>query len=786
MVWFKRLGYLIGALVALIMAAVVYILVFVDPNQFKGQLTQVAKEQANVSLRLDGDISWSFFPWLGLSLENIGVAMGDAPEVVSFDKAEFSLAVMPLLQQSIEVEKVRLIGLNADLKVAADGTPNWLPPVTNTPAETNAGATTAEATGAEQSSSVAPTENTDAPGALTLPQIALDELLIQNATISYTDASADLKAKATANLTLTNVRWDQAWPMLLDVTVEQSNLTGQNPIKANVALSSNLTVFPERQALSLAKLEVKSSVNMEALPVQPLDALLEVASLDLDLPQENLQVEGLSLSALGINADIQAEVYQFLTAPEFSAVVSVAEFSPKALLGKLNIELPEMADETVLQKASLNLSAKGNLDTVKVQPISLALDDTEIEANALLHLNPLSWDVKVAGANLDVDRYLPPVVEGVEEDVAAVPTQENAEAPAGDLIPVELVKTLNGHFGFIFDTLKVKNVSIDRIELDSNQRDGVVTINPAKVTLYDGDVSLQAKLDVNGSEPRIDISPAMNGVQIQPLLNDFMELDKIAGATYLQGDMYTTGNSVDAFMKQLNGDLLVEIKSGALVGMNLTQSVCEGIAASRARTIDKSLYGADTPFETMQFPARIVNGEVSTPGLEISAVGVEVTGDGVVSLPNSSLNYTARVGVSGSQVDPACSVKSNVQALKFPVVCKGKFSDDPVGLCRPDIAGFGKIFTDLAKAELDAKLAAEKAALQAKLEAEKAAAQAKLDAEKAAAQAKLEAEKARAEAKLAEEKARLQAELEAKKKAEEEALKQKAEDKLKSALKGLF
>ena len=52
---------------------------------------------------------------------------------------------------------------------------------------------------------------------------------------------------------------------------------------------------------------------------------------------------------------------------------------------------------------------------------------------------------------------------------------------------------------------------------------------------------------------------------------------------------------------------------------------------------------------------------------------------GVVSLPNSSLNYETRVGVSGSQVDPACAVKSNVQSLTFPIVCKGKFSDDPAG-----------------------------------------------------------------------------------------------------------
>jgi len=39
---------------------------------------------------LDGDISWSFFPWLGLeSLKNIGVALGSRRGILTVDRAEF-------------------------------------------------------------------------------------------------------------------------------------------------------------------------------------------------------------------------------------------------------------------------------------------------------------------------------------------------------------------------------------------------------------------------------------------------------------------------------------------------------------------------------------------------------------------------------------------------------------------------------------------------------------------------------------------------------------------------
>ncbi|WOD06117.1 hypothetical protein [Marinomonas sp. GJ51-6] len=101
-------------------------------------------------------------------------------------------------------------------------------------------------------------------------------------------------------------------------------------------------------------------------------------------------------------------------------------------------------------------------------------------------------------------------------------------------------------------------------------------------------------------------------------------------------------------------------------------------------------------------------------------------------------------------MDDACQVNEKVAELTFPIICRGQFSDDPAGLCRPDLKGFGDLFLDLASAELKLKAEEEKAKLEAELEA-----------------------------KVAAEKARLKAELEAKKEAEEEALKEKLKNKLK-------
>ena len=779
MVWIKRLSLLVASLLAFIVVLLAYVMLFVNPNDFKDELKSVALEKANVNLRLDGDISWSFFPWLGLELENIGVALGTDAEILQFDRAEFGLAILPLLEKKIQVNKVNLVNLKASLNKDAQGQGNWqldLPETSASNSQAASGSSSATtATSVEDSSeSVTP---------MNLPDIQLDELRIENAQVTYRDEQTKQLINATFNVQLNDVQWDKAWPMAMDVALTQSDLQGNTPLQLKATLNANLAVFPERESLSLDSLVLSGDVSSDALPTSPIEVKLSATNIDLDLPQENVLVEGLALSTLGLNVDAKIQAYQVLSSPQFSGVLSIGEFNPRYLMTRLNLPIPDMSDDTALTKARANITFEGSLDSITAQPISITMDETKIEANAVVDLSPLRWDVSIAGKNLNVDRYLPTPVEASPEEIAAAKTDNVTEAvqntnvagaeqnssDVGELIPVDLIRSLNGHVGVVFEGLTVKKLKIDKIELDSTQANGLVKIYPLRASLYKGDITSKVSLDVRGNTPVVDISPAIDGVQIQPLLVDFMDMDKIAGATYLNGELSARGNQIDALMSSLQGDLLVEIKNGALVGTNLTKTVCEGIAAIRKESIKEDQFGPDTPFETMRFPAHIVNGKVSTPGLKISSAGIQVTGDGVVSLPDSSLDYQANVGVAGSELDKACRVNAKLTKLAFPIVCKGQFSDDPAGLCRPDIKGFGKLFANLAKDELKLKLEAEKVRLKEK--------GAELKAE---LEMKKQTEKARLEAKLATEKARLKAELDEKRQAEAERAKEKLKEKLKS------
>ena len=70
----KLLLKLILTLVILFLIAIVGVAVFFDPNEYKDEITQVVKEKTGRQLSIPGDISLSFFPWIGIDLGKVNIS----------------------------------------------------------------------------------------------------------------------------------------------------------------------------------------------------------------------------------------------------------------------------------------------------------------------------------------------------------------------------------------------------------------------------------------------------------------------------------------------------------------------------------------------------------------------------------------------------------------------------------------------------------------------------------------------------------------------------------------
>lgn len=75
--------------ITLALVAVIYLLVAVDPNDYKPQIKKLAANQG-LELSLDGDLGWQFFPRLGIKIEQVGFSYASS---ASGDIGQLSLAV---------------------------------------------------------------------------------------------------------------------------------------------------------------------------------------------------------------------------------------------------------------------------------------------------------------------------------------------------------------------------------------------------------------------------------------------------------------------------------------------------------------------------------------------------------------------------------------------------------------------------------------------------------------------------------------------------------------------
>ncbi|WP_153606102.1 AsmA family protein, partial [Pseudomonas aeruginosa] len=64
----KVLGLFFLGLLLLVVALGFALTHLFDPNDYKDEIRQIARDKANLELDLKGDIGWSLFPWLGLEL----------------------------------------------------------------------------------------------------------------------------------------------------------------------------------------------------------------------------------------------------------------------------------------------------------------------------------------------------------------------------------------------------------------------------------------------------------------------------------------------------------------------------------------------------------------------------------------------------------------------------------------------------------------------------------------------------------------------------------------------
>ncbi len=110
----KIFKWLLLSLLALALLLGLYLTLWFDLNDVKNNLVSKVAAETGRTLKIKQDIGWSLYPDLALTLAEVSLSQPQGlpgPAMLQVAKAEAAVALLPLLQQQIQLKKLRLDGV---------------------------------------------------------------------------------------------------------------------------------------------------------------------------------------------------------------------------------------------------------------------------------------------------------------------------------------------------------------------------------------------------------------------------------------------------------------------------------------------------------------------------------------------------------------------------------------------------------------------------------------------------------------------------------------------------
>jgi AsmA protein len=385
----------------------------------------------------------------------------------------------------------------------------------------------------------------------------------------------------------------------------------------------------------------------------------------------------LTADAFGqLRLKVKGSVENLLVAPRASTEVEVAEFSPRRLLAEIGQPLPPTADAKVLERLSFKAGVTADAKSAAISNGLLALDDSKLNftANATEFSKPnLAFDLQLDQINLD--RYLPPKSSAGTGGPSAGPAAQKTDyAPLRKLV-------LNGNAKI--GKMTVSNAKVEDVNLKIMAKDGILSLDPFAMKLYQGTAAGKTAMNVKGETPVTEVQLNLDKVQINPLLKDLANKDFLEGTTQARIALSTRGDDPARIKQVLDGKGNLILNDGAIVGVDLAGMVRNVKAAFGGEA--KSGAKPRTDFAELIVPFTIANGVFHTTETNMKSPLVRLQAAGKADLVKETLDFRVDpkvVGTIKGQGD-----EKQRAGLGVPVIVSGTFASPSF---RPDVEGLAK------------------------------------------------------------------------------------------------
>jgi len=409
---------------------------------------------------------------------------------------------------------------------------------------------------------------------------------------------------------------------------------------------------------------------------RPVSAEGRFGPVGANLGQGAIPLE-LKADAFGqLKLQVKGSVENLLAAPVARLTVDVTEFSPRKLFAEIGQSLPATADPKVLERLALKAAVKADAKAVAVSDGLLAIDDSKLSftLNAREFSKPnLTFDFRLD--QIDLDRYLPPKAAASSGDQPAQATPQKTDyAPLRRLVMDGTVAV---------GKLTVNNAKLEDVHLKIAAKEGVLSLDPLTMRLYQGTAAGKTVVNVKGASPVTDVRLDLDKVQVHPLLKDLADQDFIEGTANAQVALSMTGEDPARVKQGLNGKGRLVFTDGAIIGVDL---------AHMARNVKAALGGQAasgpkprTDFAELLVPFTIENGVFHTAETSLKSPLLRLLATGQADLVKETLDFRIDpklVGTIKGQGD-----EKDRSGLGVPIIVSGSFANPDF---RPDVEALAK------------------------------------------------------------------------------------------------
>lgn len=677
----KVLGWLVGMLLVLIIAAIILVPMFVDLNDHKERIIAEVKKATGRDLGIAGEIGLSVFPRFALELNGLSLSNAQGFEGGDFaavKHAEVRVNMIPLLfHQTLEVDTVQVEGLSLNLAKSKAGVTNW-----------------DDMVGQGQAKGEAPelpeTGDGDTGG---IPAFSVGGVTIKDARVVWDDgASGEHYEVANLNLETGEIVPSHS----VDVSFSMGLESRKPQLKGTIALTGRLLINHEQQILTLDDLKLTTEVSGEGLPEKGVTAQLE-ADIKVDQSNDTLDVKDIKLSSgkLLLSGEILGREIQ--RKPTLDGTLRLAQFSPRQWMESFGLPVPVTADAKVLEAMEFSTGFTAGTDQVKLRQLVMKLDQTTVKGDfELFNFAKPTFLFTLNADQINLDRYLPPSSE--EQAPAGGRGAGGASTGNEELFPVETLRQISMDGTLSIESFTINRIHAEAVQLKLRGRDGKLSIDQQIGRFYDGLQKGALAIDVSGNAPKLQVSQQLSRVLAGPLLKDLMGDDKLLGSGDLELNITSQGGTVNQIKKALNGTLSFDFRDGAVKGFNLAKMIRETRAKLKGESVEITNEPEQTDFSQLNGSATITNGVVNNQQLLAMSPYLRVEGNGKANLIQENLDYSIRPVIVNTSKGQGGKGLEDLAGIPIPVRISGSWSDPQFSI------QLAKVLEEQQKAKLKEKL----------------------------------------------------------------------------------